>query len=58
MSQENLDLIRRGWHAYESGDLTAVLEMFSPHPGHLRCAAHSRRWYLCATGLANGATTG
>jgi ketosteroid isomerase-like protein len=30
MSQENVDLVRRGWQAYESGDLSAVLEMLSP----------------------------
>ncbi len=30
MSQENVDLVRRGWRAYESGDLSAVLELLSP----------------------------
>ena len=30
MSQENVDLVRRGWQAYESGDLSAALEGFSP----------------------------
>ena len=30
MSQANVDLIRRGWRAYESGDLSAVLALFSP----------------------------
>ena len=30
MSQENLDAMRRGWEAYERGDLTAALEGLSP----------------------------
>src|SRR5688500_4560797 len=30
MSQENVDLVRRGWQAYESGDLSAALEVLSP----------------------------
>ncbi len=30
MSQENVDFVRRGWEAYERGDLSAALETFSP----------------------------
>jgi ketosteroid isomerase-like protein len=30
MSEENLNLVRRGWEAYEGGDLPTVLELFSP----------------------------
>ena len=30
MSQENVELVRRAADAYESGDLSAVLESFSP----------------------------
>ncbi|MDX6616899.1 MAG: hypothetical protein QOD60_1990 [Solirubrobacterales bacterium] len=30
MSQENLDLVRRGWDAYENGDLSAALATMSP----------------------------
>jgi ketosteroid isomerase-like protein len=30
MSEENINLVRRGWAAYEGGDLPAALELFSP----------------------------
>ena len=30
MSQENVDAMRRGWEAYERGDLTEALEGLSP----------------------------
>ncbi len=30
MSQENVEIVRRGWQLFEGGDLSAVLEMFSP----------------------------
>jgi hypothetical protein len=30
MSQENVDLVRRGWEAYERGDLSLALEEMSP----------------------------
>ena len=30
MSQENVDHVRRGWEAYERGDLSAALETLSP----------------------------
>jgi uncharacterized protein len=30
MSQANVDFVRRGWEAYERGDLSAALETFSP----------------------------
>jgi ketosteroid isomerase-like protein len=30
MSRENVDLVRRGWQAYEDGDLSAVLALLSP----------------------------
>jgi ketosteroid isomerase-like protein len=30
MSNENMDLARRGWYAWENGDLSGVLELLSP----------------------------
>jgi ketosteroid isomerase-like protein len=30
MSEENVDLVRRGWEAYERGDLSAALADMSP----------------------------
>jgi ketosteroid isomerase-like protein len=30
MSEENINLVRRGWGAWEGGDLPAALELFSP----------------------------
>jgi ketosteroid isomerase-like protein len=30
MSEENLELVKRGWEAYESGDLSAALVNLSP----------------------------
>jgi len=30
MSEENVDLVRRAWEAYEGGDLSAAIETMSP----------------------------
>ena len=30
MSEENVEIIRRGWDAYTQGNLDALLEVFAP----------------------------
>jgi hypothetical protein len=49
MSQANVDFVRRGWEAYESGDLSAALETFSPDLVTYVAPPIPRRWHIPGT---------